>query len=49
MGAVLISENGTTGTWVDYAAHTSDGTHPKPALYDLIVAQESVFYVTLTA
>lgn len=44
-----LCENGTTGTWANYADHTVEGTHPKPALYDLIVTQESAFYGTLTA
>ena len=44
-----LCELETTGTWADYAAHTPDGTHPKPALYDLMVSQEAAFYATLTA
>lgn len=44
-----LCENGTTGTWSSYATQTGDGTHPLPALYDLMVAQEAAFYATLTA
>lgn len=43
-----LCENGTTGTWSNYATQTGDGTHPLPALYDLMVAQEAAFYATLT-
>lgn len=44
-----LCENGTTGTWASYSTHTVDGTHPTPALYDLMVAQEAAFYATLAA
>lgn len=44
-----LCELGATGTWSSYATQTGDGTHPLPALYDLMVAQEAAFYATLTA
>lgn len=31
-----VLENGTTGTWANFAAHTPDGTHPYSTASDLI-------------